>query len=134
MRGKGKAMNTANPFPKQAELKSQLRNFCGTETWFSHPLFRKFLYTEGVQFLATQAECYWLLDLIFGFQIDQQAVWNEPFQCWDLKVTENKAGTLICDDGNGNIVFTHNLAFTTFPMESIRLYFTDNVLLLTSEY
>lgn len=127
-------MNQLNPFPRQAELKSQLRNFCGTETWFSHPLFLKFTYTEGVQFLAQEGECYWLIDLIFGFQIDQQAVRNELFQCWDLKVAENKTATLICDDGNGNTVFTLELTYTTFPMESIRLYFTDNVLLLTSEY
>jgi len=119
---------------KAAYLKSELRNYCGTETWFRHPLYRKFLYTEGIQFLAEMGECYWLIDLIFGFQIGQQAVRDELFQLWELKVTENKGATLTCDNGNGEIVFTHNLTFTTFPMDSIRLYFSDNVLLLTSEW
>ena len=119
---------------KAAYLKSELRNYCGTETWFRHRLFRKFVYTEGVQFLAEMAECYWLIDLIYGFQYDQQAVKDEYFQLWELKVTENKAATLTCDNGNGEIVFTHELTYTTFPMDSIRLYFTDNVLLLTSEW
>ncbi len=119
---------------KAAYLKSELRNYCGTETWFRHPLFRKFLFTEGVQFLAEAAECFWLIDMIFGFQLDQQAVKDEYFQTWDLTVGENKTATLTCGDGNDNIVFTHNLTFTTFPLESIRLFFTDNVLLLPSEW
>lgn len=127
-------MDTMNAAQKALHLKSELRNFCGTETWFRHPLFRKFLYTEGIQFLAETAECYWLIDLIFGFQIDQQIVRDELFQLWELKVTENKGATLTCDNGNGEIVFTHNLTFTTFPMDSIRLYFSDNVLLLTTEW
>lgn len=127
-------METMNATQKAIYLTSKLRNYCGTETWFRHSLFRKFLYTEGVQFLAEAAECYWLIDLIFGFQYDQQAVRDEFFQLWELKVTENKGATLTCDDGNGNIVFTHTLAFTTFPLDSIRLYFSDNVLLLTTEW
>lgn len=117
---------------KAAYLKSELRNYCGTETWFRHPL--QFLYTEGVQFLAETAECYWLIDLIFAVQYDQPAVRQEPFQSWDLVIGENKAATLTCEDGNGNIVYTHHLTYTTFPLDKIRLFFTDNVLLLTSEW
>ena len=119
---------------KAAYLKSELRNYCGTETWFRHRLFRKFLYTEGVQFLAEAASSYWLIDMIFMFQRDQQAVRDELFHTWDLTVGENKTATLTCGDGNDNIVFTHSLTFTTFPLESIRLFFTDNVLLLPSEW
>lgn len=126
--------NEMNAAQKAASIKSELRNFTGTQTWFRHPLFRKFIYTEGVQFLADVAECYWLIDLIFGFQLEQQAVRDEYFQTWDLTVEENKTATLTCGDGNDNIVFTHSLTYTTFPLESIRLFFTDNVLLLTSEW
>ena len=124
----------ATPEEKAAYIKSELRNFCGTETWFRHELFRKYLYTEGVQFLAEAASSYWLIDMIFMFQRDQQAVRDELFQTWDLTVGENKTATLTCGDGNDNIVFTHSLTFTTFPLESIRLFFTDNVLLLPSEW
>jgi len=31
-------------------------------------------------------------------------------------------------------VFTEKLDFTDFPLESIRFYFTDSVILLPSEY
>ncbi len=118
----------------RADLTLALRNFTGTESWFRHPLFRKFLYTEGVQFLAENAVSYWLLDMIFGFQYEEAAIRAEPFQTWDLTVNENKTAILQCGDGNGNIVFTHTLNYTDFPLPKIRLYFTDNVLLLPSEW
>ena len=86
------------------------------------------------QFLAEQGECYWLIDLIFGFQYEQPSVKCEDFQLWELKVANNQTATLTCDNGNGDIVFNHELTYTTFPLESIRLYFSDNVLLLTSEW
>jgi len=127
-------METMNATQKAAYLKSELRNFYGTGTWFRHSLFRKFLYTEGVQFLAEEACAYWLIDLIFGFQYDQQPVRDEPFQTWDLIVTEQQTAALQCGDGNGNIVFTHSLNYTDFPLDKIRLFFTDNVLLLTTEW
>lgn len=123
-----------NAAQKAATLTSALRNFCGTETWFRHPFFPKYLYTEGIQFLAEEAGCYWLIDLIYGLQCDQQAVRNEAFQVWDLIVGENKAATLQCEDGNGNVIFVHRLNYTTFPLEKIRLYFSENVLLLTTEW
>lgn len=116
----------------RADLTLALRNFTGTETWFRHPFFQ-FLYTEGVEFLAEQGGCYWLMEMIFGFQ-KIETVRAEYFQTWDLTVNENKTAILQCGDGTGNIVFTHTLNYTDFPLSKIRLYFTDNVLLLPSEW
>jgi hypothetical protein len=35
---------------------------------------------------------------------------------------------------NDNIVSTQHIAFTDFPVDEIKFYFTDNVILLPSEY
>jgi hypothetical protein len=51
-----------------------------------------------------------------------------------LSVRADLTATLACDDGDGNIAFTKELEFTDFPLDEIRLYFTDNTLLLPSEY
>ena len=117
----------------EAQLKQELRNFHGTETWFRHEIFRMFTYTEGVQFLAEQAGAYWLIDQIFGLQYESITVRKELFQFWKLKA-ESNIGLLTCEDGNGNTVFSLTVSFTDFPMKEISLYFTDNVLLLPSEY
>lgn len=123
-----------NTLQKAAKIKNELEQFRGTETWFRHSLFRKFLYTEGVQFLAEEAGCYWLLDMIFGFQYEIEAVRAEVFQTWDMTINEDKTATLSCGDGNDHTVFTHILDYTDFPLPKIRLFLTDSVLLLPNEY
>lgn len=127
-------METMNTEQKAAYLKSELRNFCGTETWFRHPLFRKFLYTEGVQFLAEEAGAYWLTDMIFGFQEKLEIKQAGYFQAWELTVNEGKTATLTCENGDCDVVFTHHLTYTDFPLPKIRMFLIHDTLLLTSEY
>ena len=59
---------------------------------------------------------------------------DEAFQVWKLKVNADRTAALTCDDGNGNILHTQEIAFTDFPLDEIKLYFTDNTILLPSEY
>ena len=118
---------------KAAYIQGELRNYCGTETWFRHQLFRKYLYTEGVQFLAEEAGAYWLLEKILSNQILPE-IKGEGFQLWKLTVDENKKATLTCDDGNGVVIYTETIDYTDFPLDKISFYFTDSVLLLPSEY
>lgn len=113
---------------------ADLRQFTGTETWYRHALNRKVLYTEGAQFVAEHGGAYWLLDEIALTQLGDRKVASEGFQVWNLCVRENHTATLACDDGNGNIVFTKELQFTDFPLKEIKFYFTDNTILLPSEY
>jgi hypothetical protein len=113
---------------------ADLRQFTGTETWFRHSLNRNVLYTEGVQHVAEKGGAYWLLDEIALTQLSDKKVAAEAFQLWKLSVRADRTATLACDDGDGNIVFTKELEFTDFPLNETRLYFTDNTLLLPSEY
>ncbi|MCB8789014.1 DUF6876 family protein [Planktothrix agardhii] len=41
------------------QLKTELSQFNGTENYYKHSL--GFSYTDGINFLAENAECYWLL-------------------------------------------------------------------------
>lgn len=113
---------------------ADLRQFTGTETWYRHPLNRKIVYTEGVQYIAEQGGAYWLLDEIALIQAHDPKVAAEALQVWKLTVRTDRTATLACDDGNGNIVFTKELEYTDFPLDEIKLYFTDNTILLPSEY
>ena len=113
--------------------KADLRQFTGSETWYRHPLARKVLYTEGAQYVAEHGGAYWLLDaLAFAQAIPEVSA--ESFQFWTLTVRPNHTATLICDDGNGQVVHTQELEFTDFPLDEIKFYFTNNVILLPSEY
>lgn len=110
-----------------------LKHFSGTEQWFRHPLMRKVLYTEGAQHVAEQGGAYWLLDAIAFAQLIP-AVAAESFQFWKLTVSPDQTATLDCEDGNFNRVYRQDIPFTDFPLPEIKFYFTDNVILLPSEY
>jgi hypothetical protein len=72
------------------------------------------------------------LDEIAFAQRGHQRVAAEAFQLWKLRVHSDHTATLTC--GNGNVVFTKAIEYTDFPLEEITLYFTDNIILLPSEY
>lgn len=112
---------------------SDLRQFTGTEHWYRHPFNRHILYTDGVKYVADTAGAYWLIDEITFGQM-QTKIAAQPFQHWKLKVLPNHSATLTCEDGDYNIVFTKEISFTDFPLAEISFFFTDNVILLPSEY
>lgn len=114
------------------EITTSLRQFSGTleyHRWSA--LFRQVL-TDGAKYLADSAECYWLMDIIASAQFIQN-VSREDFQSWTIKVRNNSA-IVTCDDGNGNVVYTQEIEYTDFPLPECKLFFTDNVILLPSEY
>ena len=113
--------------------KADLAHFTGSEQWFRHGLVRKVLYTEGAQYVAEHGGAYWLIDEI-AFNQAEPAVAVEEFQVWRLAVADDKTAILTCDDGNDRVIFTKQIEFTDFPLNEIRFYFTNNTILLPSEY
>lgn len=112
---------------------SQLNQFTGTDQWYKNPLFPKFLYTDGVRYVAEEAGAYWLIDKIFALQY-REDIRSELFQVWKLKVNDDATAIVSVEDGNDNHIYAEKLTYTDFPTCGINLYFTDNVLLLPSEY
>ena len=113
---------------------SDLAQFTGSENVYRHTINRNVLYTDGAQYVAEHGGAYWLLDEIAVIQPYNKHVAAEAFQVWTLTVGSDRSAWLTCDDGNGNIVFTKNIEYTDFPLDGITLYFTNNVILLPSEY
>jgi uncharacterized protein DUF6876 len=111
-----------------------LRQFSGSENWYRHGINRNVLFTDGAKYVADEGGAYWLLDAIAIRQLYEKPVSGEGFQVWKLKVNADRTAILTCDDGNGNIVYTQHIAFTDFPLDEIKVYFTDNTILLPSEY
>jgi len=119
----------------KATLKaSDLRQFTGTEQWYRHGINRRVLFTDGVKYVADTAGAYWLLDEIVITQSYEKWLTDEAFQVWKLQVNPDQSAILTCDDGNDNVIYTKQITFTDFPLKEIKFYFTDNVILLPSEY
>ena len=51
------------------EIASELNQFYGSATLYKHWLGLK--YTDGIQYLAQEANCYWLLNAIASHQTKQ---------------------------------------------------------------
>lgn len=113
---------------------ADLAQFTGSENWYRHGINRKVLFTDGAKFVADQAGAYWLLDEIAIIQPHDKRVAAEEFQVWKLKVNADHSATLICEDGNAYAVYTKEIEFTDFPPEGITLWFSNNTILLPSEY
>jgi hypothetical protein len=113
--------------------KVELAQFTGTETWYRHALNPSVLYTDGIKYLAERAGAYWLVDEIALGQT-LPTLKAEGFQVWKLQVADNDSAVLICEDGNDTEVYRKDIPFTDFPLPEIMIFYTDNVILLPSEY
>lgn len=113
--------------------KADLAQFTGTEQWHRNHITGNILYTDGVQHVAEAGGAYWLIyEIVFAQSIAEVA--QEPFQTWKLQVHGDHTANLICEDGNSGRVFSKRIEFTDFPLAEIEIFFTDNVMLLPSEY
>jgi hypothetical protein len=112
---------------------TELSQFNGTENWYRHPVVRKMLYTDGVRFMMNKAGAYWLIDEI-AFQQYHPRVKCEEFQVWILNVDlEKSTGALHCEDGNGRVLCSKQIPFTDFPLDKVKIFVSENVILLPSE-
>lgn len=115
------------------ELRNELPNFTGTETWWRHNLNRNMLYTDGVKFFAENAGggAYWFLDIVATeiFPLLK----NEAFIDIRLLVGGREA-RITADDGNGNALWQRAIDYTDCPEGEWEFWLTDSVLLLPSEY
>lgn len=92
------------------------------------------LYTDGIRYMINKAGAYWLIDEI-AFQQYHPRVKTGEFQVWVLGVDlDQSTGSLRCEDGNDRLLCSKQIPFTDFPLAEIKIYVSDNVILLPSEY
>lgn len=120
-----------------ADIREYEANCNGTDEYYKHWLGR-FVYTDGVKYVAEKAGAYWLIDAIASHQTARVARACDGFQCWSL--TKNKSGSgavLRCTDGNSSKpAVSQRIKYTDFPLpagESFHFYLENGVLLLVTE-
>lgn len=126
-------------------LSKNLQHFCGTEEYYKH--FLGLHYTEGVKYLAENAQAYWLIDAIASHQPRARRIHSlTEFQLWFLHVgKEHKfikprspnAAVLTCWEDSPTAetkpAIIQQIPFTNFPLPEIKLFLQERVLLLPSE-
>jgi hypothetical protein len=124
---------------QQAEaLQDALAHCCGSENWYQHWMNARFRYTDGVKLLADRAGAYWLLDAIVSHQTSKQIRSSkslQEFQLWELKVNADQSCVLTCRvDSDMPPVVAQSIEYTDFPLDYIKMYVEDGVILLPSEH
>jgi len=128
------------------ELERGLAGFFGTESYHKLTIFPNIVGTDGVAYLAKNAECFWLIDEIASAQIHPK-IRNNPelqeIQFWTLTV-QNRSAVLICRvDGDQPPVFQKKISYTDFPLSQIKIWVaatgdpdgkTFKVMMLPTEY
>jgi hypothetical protein len=120
------------------EIRAGLNKFYGSQIIFKHPMFNT-QYTEGIQYLAEQAKCYWLIidasivastltDQCNFISIDVHRFFGED------AIKNNCAAIVTYSDGNGNQLYIQKYSATDFHLEHIQLFFVVDTLLLPTEY
>jgi len=114
------------------ETEIDLEQFTGTENYYKHG-FGRIVVTDGVQYLAHKAKAFWLIDAIASYQAKRIA--TIPFQLWELTVNADKTAVLTMkEDSDCPILVSQNIPYTDYPMPKIKLWLSDRVLMLPSEY
>jgi hypothetical protein len=122
------------------EITAQLRQHTGSGLLYRHPMHKRLFYSEGVQFLASACEAYWLLDAICSHQ--PQAIQDSmlrEIQFWTLRQDAHGQWDLTCE-ADTNVVRIHqHIEYSDFPLTEIKLWVVSAgpgkwTMILPSEY
>lgn len=119
---------------KREQVLYGLELFTGSQVLFKH--WFGFRYTQGVKYIADEAGAYWLIDAICSHQ--KKTLLNKcpnlkEFQIWRLEVKDN-SGLLICEEDTDQPVLSQKIPYTDFPLEEIKFFLIDKIILLPGEH
>lgn len=122
------------------ELKSDLNHFTSTEAY--HRYSRNLVLTDGALYLANNAECFWLFDIVDSI-IGTEYTKNEDFLFVKVQKEKNNSCWVRIEDGNGERIYAQEIEYTDFPMDEYSFFVQKTsdmennnfyVAMLTSEY
>ncbi|OAI21758.1 hypothetical protein A1359_19055 [Methylomonas lenta] len=132
---------TKPPRLDSAALSVALSQFTGTEQWYRHPLNRRMLYTDGVQYLAEnggQQGAYWVLDKVALEICPLLDSKKQAFGALSLTVNPDQTAVMIVTDGNDQLLLRREMRYTDLQNGEWRFYLIEEgdhrVMLLPSEY
>ena len=123
-----------------------LNGFTGTAQYYFNPFFKPIKYTDGIKFLSDNKASWLVTDtqavLLYNPEV-KRGYEDEGFICikWKFEQTENGTtrATATYTDGNDNIFYIQSYEETDFlkhyvTESELNLYYTNEVLMLSSEY
>jgi hypothetical protein len=110
-----------------------LDHFTGSATSHQHPLVPDIFFTAGTKYVADHGGAYWLLAEIARAQRTHKHIAAAPSQFWTLTVRPDRSATLICEDGDADLLLAKIIPFTDFPLRRITFWLVENTIHLPRE-
>jgi hypothetical protein len=110
------------------EILAAFPHYYGTTQYYKY--YSLFL-TDGGKFLADAARCYWLLDILWS--IHSKIAEHGMVVC-TLEVHQDRSATFTAIGDSDAVVHRQRIPWTDFPLDSIKLFVADDVVMLPSEY
>ena len=124
----------------KSEIEQGLAQFSGTEEYHKFSPLSRLVATDGVKWLAESAEAYWLLDAIASYQQKcSKDVMLREFQVWTLTrrfrdSAHGSEATLKCERDTGDKKpIRQEIEYTDFPLDEVKLYVENGVVMLPNE-
>ena len=121
------------------EIEHMLAMCTGSVEYYRYKFARnlEIIYTDGINILVEMCKAYWLVDAICSYQ--RKNIRSERFQIWTFERKFYKNGKEywlleMKTDTNATVIIKQKISFSDFPLDDIKLYLIDGVLLLPSEY
>lgn len=118
---------------------SDLSEFTGTINYYKQ--FTRLLITDGVHYLAENAQCWWLIDAIGSYYITKikRDEYLNSFCIWKFTKQPDGKWLLSCQgDSEEPNAIEQTIEFTDFDqycdMEEVKFFQCNGVLMLPSEY
>lgn len=114
--------------PTHEQLQAELRQFTGTTVWY---LYHDIYITEGVKYLAERAGCYWLVDIVWS--ICPKLNGDLLVTC-ELMVNVDQSAVFVAIGDDNRLLHRQRIEHTDFPGDWVKLWFSEKILFLPSEY
>ncbi len=118
------------------EIKRALRQFTGTESYHKHlfPGKSPILLTDGCDFIRNECKAWWLFDAILSYQCEK-ILRNVNFQIIELRQNMKDLSWLLTihEDSNLKPLISQRIEFSDFPLDYLKLYVIQGIVLLPSE-
>ena len=117
---------------KQREIQDIIAMSIGTTAHHKFSAIPSFpIITDGVKAVADAAGAYWLLDVVGSYQLDPKL--DKAFQVWTLTVDLEHSKGVVRGYNDAELIITQEIEYTDFPLEEIKLFLMDGVILLPNE-
>jgi hypothetical protein len=115
------------------EINAIIGQAIGSEAYHAFSTIPGFpVITDGVLELAKAAECFWLLDVIGSHQLNRNL--DPAFQVWKLTLNHEDKSAAVRGYNDTKLVTTQHIPYSDFPLDEVKLYLCNGVIMLPSEY